>query len=318
MGLHDDFLVLNRANLDGLNLTWAEVMDVIDDAFVQKARGEVQNPPKPKVAPRSDAFVNAMPAFLAGSDSLGIKWVSGFEQNRTKDLPYIYGALLMNDADTGRPLALIDGGWVTEKRTAAVSGVTLRHVPGSVGTLGIIGAGLQGNRHLEVALEVHPEIEHVRVFDHREAHGHALLAQAGERVGTVVHSALEATRDADLVISSISRRMDPRLDGSNTAPDALILPVDYDDTFGPDVVREAAFFAVDDRGQYDSVLHRAFQGYRDPDGELAQLVSGEMTVPDHGRRVFTNMGLAMEDVALGTLILERATATGAGTTITFP
>ena len=101
-------LVLGRDELESLRLSWTEVVDVLEDAFVQKARGLVQNPPKPAVRPRADAFINAMPAYLGGSDRVGIKWVAGFEQNRAKGLPYIYGVFVLNDAETGRPLALID------------------------------------------------------------------------------------------------------------------------------------------------------------------------------------------------------------------
>ena len=66
-------LVLNRADLEGLGLTWAEIIDVLEDAFQQKAKGLVQNPPKPKVSSREDAFIHAMPAYLGGSDRIGLK-----------------------------------------------------------------------------------------------------------------------------------------------------------------------------------------------------------------------------------------------------
>jgi ornithine cyclodeaminase/alanine dehydrogenase-like protein (mu-crystallin family) len=117
----NQMLVLNRADLESLGLTWAEIIDVLDDAFSQKARGLVQNPPKPKVTSREDAFIHAMPAYLGGSDRIGIKWVAGYEQNHAKGLPYIYGAVIMNDAETGRPIALLDGGWITEMRTPGAS-----------------------------------------------------------------------------------------------------------------------------------------------------------------------------------------------------
>ncbi|MCB0945972.1 MAG: hypothetical protein KDB49_13760, partial [Mycobacterium sp.] len=102
----DQMLVLNRADLVGLGLSWAEIIDVLEDAFLQKSRGLVQNPPKPKVTSRGDsAFIHAMPAYLGGSDRIGIKWVAGYEGNHAKGLPYIYGAVIMNDAETGRPIA---------------------------------------------------------------------------------------------------------------------------------------------------------------------------------------------------------------------
>ena len=77
----DRLLVLNRENLLGLGISWTEIVGVLEGAFRQKADGLVQNPPKPAVHPRSDAFINAMPAYLGGSDRVGIKWVAGFEQN---------------------------------------------------------------------------------------------------------------------------------------------------------------------------------------------------------------------------------------------
>jgi ornithine cyclodeaminase/alanine dehydrogenase-like protein (mu-crystallin family) len=118
--MSDDVLVLRGDDLEALGLSWTDVVGVLEDAFTQKAAGLVQNPPKPAVHPRPDAFINAMPAYLGGSDRVGIKWVSGYEGNREKGLPYIYGVLLLTDADTGRPLALIDGTWITEMRTAGV------------------------------------------------------------------------------------------------------------------------------------------------------------------------------------------------------
>ena len=161
-------LVLGRDELESLHLSWTEVVDVLEDVFAQKARGLVQNPPKPAVRPRADAFINAMPAYLGGSDHVSIsEWVARFEQNRAKGLPYIYGVFVLNDAETGRPLALMDGGWITEMRTAGVSGVVVRQVAGQPRRLAIVGAGVQGRRHLELLLDRCPSIEQVGVFDAR-------------------------------------------------------------------------------------------------------------------------------------------------------
>ena len=99
MGLR--MLVMGRSELETLGLGLDDIVDVLDDAFGQKARGLVQNPPKPAVHPRPDAFINAMPAFLGGSDRVGIKWVAGYETNRARGLPYIYGAL--HPVPTRRP-----------------------------------------------------------------------------------------------------------------------------------------------------------------------------------------------------------------------
>ncbi len=315
----NQMLVLNRADLESLGLTWSEIIDVLDDAFGQKARGLVQNPPKPKVTSRDDAFIHAMPAYLGGSDRIGIKWVAGYEQNHAKGLPYIYGAVIINDAETGRPIALLDGGWITEMRTPGVSGVTMRHVPGDPKRLAIVGCGVQGRRHLEVALEVHPGLTHVTAYDYVDGVAQRLLDNAGDRVTTVAATPNDAVAGADLVITTITIALDPKLDCANTDPNALLLPVDYDDAMAPAAFHDAVIYCVDDLGQYGSVADKLyFFGLPAPDTHLAEVVAEEREVPVTGRRMFLNMGIAMDDVALGALALDRATATGAGRYIEFP
>jgi len=313
-----EMLVLGREDLESLDLTWTEIVDVLEDAFGQKAAGLVQNPPKPAVRPREDAFINAMPAYLGGSDRAGIKWVAGYEQNRAEGLPYIYGVFVLTDADTGRPLALIDGGWITEMRTAGVSGVVIRQVPDQRERLAIVGAGVQGRRHLELLLELRPGIEQVRAFDAVPRATEALLALAGDRERVAASSAEDALEDADLVVTVVTVTLEPRLTVENTDADAVLLPVDYDDALGPHAANDASLYVVDDREQYASVAFEHWDGFRPPDGELAEVVAGTRAVPAAGRRMFLNMGIAMDDVALGALCYDRAVERGVGRTIAFP
>jgi alanine dehydrogenase len=311
-------LVLGKHELESLQLSWSDVVDVLDDAFRQKAAGLVQNPPKPAVRPREDAFINAMPAYLGGSDRAGIKWVAGYEQNRAKGLPYIFGVFVLTDAETGRPLALIDGGWITEMRTAGVSGVVMRHVPDEPRRLAIVGAGVQGRRHLELLRALCPSIEQIRVFDAVPEASKALLALTADREGLVATSAELALEGADLVVTVVTVPIEPRLDASNTHDDVLLVPVDYDDALGAEAVNGASLFVIDDAAQYASVADRHWSNFREPDGELAQVVAGELAVPSAGRRVFLDMGIAMDDVALGALCYDRALALGVGRSIAFP
>jgi hypothetical protein len=74
--------------------------------------------------------------------------------------------------------------------------------------------------------------------------------------------------------------------------------------------KEAAFFAVDDLAQYRLLSDRHFDGFREPDAELAQVVSGEVAVPESGRRMFLNMWIAMDDVAFGGFLYELARGRG--------
>lgn len=313
-------LVLNRAALEGLALSWKDIIDVLGEAFAQKAAGQVQNPPKPKVVSREDSFFNAMPAYLGGSDRVGLKWVSGFESNHGLGLPYIYGTMILNDAATGRPLAVLDGGWLTEVRTPGVSGVAMRQFDRTPRRLAVLGAGVQGRGHLEVAVAVHPGIEEVITFDRSPSSAADLLQGAGDRRTRVASSAEDAVAGADLVITCLTSRMDPQVDCAGADEDAFLLPVDYDDAIGASAINTASFFAVDDPDQYRAVRGRGhyFQDLADPAHQLADVVSGTITPPVAGRRVYLNMGLALADVALAGLCLDRATAEGAGQLVDFP
>jgi ornithine cyclodeaminase/alanine dehydrogenase-like protein (mu-crystallin family) len=314
----NDLLVLGRDELASLEVSWPEIVDVLEEAFLQKARGLVQNPPKPALHPRPDSFINAMPAYLGGADRAGLKWIAGYESNRAKGLPYINGIFVLTDAETGRSLAIMDGGWITEMRTAGVSGVVLRQVPVQPRTVAIVGAGAQARRHLEMLLELQPSVEEVRAFDAAPAASEALLALAETPHRVVVDSPLAAVEGADLVITVLTKMLSPRLTCENTAPDALLVPVDYEVALDPRASEGAVLYAVDDLAQYLANVAEHFEGYREPDGELADVVAGTLAVPASGRRMFLNMGIAMDDVAFGALCYDRALARRLGRTIAFP
>jgi len=142
----------------------------------------------------------------------------------------------------------------------------------------------------------------------------------GDQIGVrvVASDAREALEAADLVVTMVTVPLEPRLDAVNTHADAVLLPVDYDDALGAEAANAATLYVVDEPGQYASVADRHWHGFREPDGELAQVVTGELEVPTSGRRVFLDMGIAMDDVALGALCYERALERGIGRTIEFP
>lgn len=96
------------------------------------------------------------------------KLVSFCPENYKSKLPSIYGTIVLADAKTGRPLAIIDGGIVTAMRTAAVSAVGIIHLaPENCHTLGIVGTGLQGIHQAIFACSVR-EISDIWAYDEYE------------------------------------------------------------------------------------------------------------------------------------------------------
>lgn len=312
-----DILVIGRDDAESLGLEWEQVLDVIEDVFRERAEGHVENPPKPGIHPRDDAFIHAMPAYLARSALAGCKWIAGYPRNSSRGLPYIQGLLILTDPATGSTLAVIDGAWLTEVRTAAVSGVVARRFAPRPRRLGVIGCGVQARRHLRMFLDIAPSIQTVQAFDHKPQTASDFTQVAADR-GTsvrVARTAAEAVANADLVLTAGAIRTDPvqELDGSEVAENSVILPIDFDAAWQAKAITGSSLFCVDDVQQYEYYQREGyFRGYPSPAMDLASALSAPDKVPAQGNRTFLNLGLAMEDVALGGLVYRLCTERGAG------
>jgi len=290
---------------------------------------DAELPPKIGVHPRPEgSFAHAMPAHLRGSDAggggdlLGMKWVAGFGTNNDVGLPAINAVVVINDAATGLPIAILDGGPITALRTAAVSGVAIRHfapvVTGRAPRAALIGAGVQGHSHLAVVGRVLPGVS-LTLFDRHPDRAAALAVAARETEGigevALAADARSAVADADVVVTAASfgpvRQV---MTGDWLAPDALIVPVDYATYLAAEVARDAALFVVDDRGQFlanrDAGL---FDGYPDPTATLGEAILAGTGRPDTGRVVVTHLGVGLADVVFGAAIVRQAEALGLGT-----
>jgi ornithine cyclodeaminase/alanine dehydrogenase len=288
---------------------------------------DAELPPKIGVHPRpAGSFAHAMPAHLRGADAagdlLGMKWVAGFGTNNELGLPAISAVVVINDAATGLASAVLDGGPITALRTAAVSGVAIRHfapaVAGRAPRAALIGAGVQGRSHLAVLGRVLPGLS-LTLFDRHPERAEALADAARETEGigevTVVTEARAAVRDADVVVTAASfgpvRQV---MTGEWLARDALVVPVDYATYLAAEVARDAALFLVDDRGQFlanrDAGL---FDGYPEPAATLGEALLGGTERPETGRVVVAHLGVGLADVVFGAAIVRRAEGLGLGT-----
>jgi alanine dehydrogenase len=290
---------------------------------------DAELPPKIGVHPRpDDSFVHAMPAYLRGTDAdgsgdlIGIKWVAGFATNNERGLPAISAVVVINDPETGAPAAILNGGPITAVRTAAISGVAIRHfaptVTGRAPRAALIGAGVQGHGHLAVIGRVLPGVS-LTLFDRHPDRAAALAAaaEATEGIGdvSVAEDARSAVRDGDVVVTVASfgpvRQV---MTADWLTPNALIVPVDYATYLAAEVAREAALFLVDDRGQFLSNRDAGlFDDYPDPGATFGEAILAGTPRPATGRVVVTHLGVGLADVVLGAAIVKRAEALGLGT-----
>jgi len=137
--------------------------------------GASELPSKIGLHPRPEgSFAHAMPAHLrageVAGDLVGMKWVAGFSSNNALGLPSINAVVVLNDPAAGLPTAMLDAGPITAQRTAAISGVAIRHFgPGAADgrsstDVALIGAGVQGHAHVPMIGAVLPGAT-LHVFD---------------------------------------------------------------------------------------------------------------------------------------------------------
>jgi ornithine cyclodeaminase/alanine dehydrogenase-like protein (mu-crystallin family) len=292
---------------------------------------EAELPPKIGIHPRPDgSFVHAMPAHLRGSephgrgDLVGMKWVAGFPGNRALGLPAIHAVVVLNDAATGVPTAVLDGGPITALRTAAVTGVAIKRFRPRTGAAAdptqaaLIGAGVQGHSHVAVLGRTLPGVR-VAIFDRHQERAAELCAVAASTPGITeawaAPDARSAVAAAEVVVTAASFGPVHQVMTSDwLRPDALVVAVDYATYCAAAVAREAGLFLVDHRDQF--LANRAaglFEGYPEPSATIGEAILAGTTRPAHGRVVVTHLGVGLADVLFGSAILRRAEALGLGT-----
>ena len=156
-----------------------EAIARVRDAFVRHRRGEWVMPAKVYLDSPPHGDFRAMPA--RGGELAMLKWISSFPSNRDRALPTVIGVLVISDATTSEPLAILDAGAVTALRTGAVAAVAAEALAGGRGAA-VIGCGVNGvyaARSLAAA-GFGPGVCH----DADEARAAQLAAELGWRVGT--------------------------------------------------------------------------------------------------------------------------------------
>jgi ornithine cyclodeaminase/alanine dehydrogenase-like protein (mu-crystallin family) len=298
---------------------------------------DAQLPPKIGVHPRpAESFAHAMPAHLRDADGdvaddlLGMKWIAGFPSNASRGLAAIHGLVILNDATTGIPKAILDAGPVTAERTAAVSGVAVARFGPTRGPQGdargrrvaLIGAGVQARSHLAVLGRTVPGADLV-VFDRHTDRAEALAAHAATTPGiasaSVSSSARDAADGADIVVTVASFAPPAErqvLVNDWLTRDALVVAVDYATYVAASVAASAALFVVDERGQFLANREAGnFDGYPDPATTLGEAILDGTPRPTTGRVVVTHLGVGLADLVFGDAILRRAVELGIGTTL---
>lgn len=240
-------------------------------------------------------------------------------------LPRIQGLIVLNDAVTGFPLAVMDSVEITALRTAAATAVAARYLANTESAVATIcGCGLQGRMHLEALSRVRP-LKEVYAFDHDFETARRLAAKARDELGVAARATRNlshaASRSTLIVTATPSRA--PLLGPDDVRPGAFVAAVGADSEIKQELEPEllaAAAVVVDHLeqcatiGELHHALGKGLLKQTDVRGELHEVVAGHLI----GRQsveeiiVFDSTGIAIEDVAAASLAFERARDRGVG------
>jgi len=317
-------LLLSEADVRAV-LPMPDLIEAMQGALIDFSTGAADQPVRTVLQIGAErAFFGVMPASVPGRDAMGTKLVTVYESNTARGLPSHLATIILLDPATGALRAIVDGRYITEARTAAVSAVAARLLARpEAGVLALIGSGVQARSHLAALAHVRT-LREVRVWSPDPVHRSAFADRAEPPCPVrAVGSAREAVDGADLV-ALVSAARQPVVQAEWIAPGTHVCAVG---ACRPDqremdtaLVRAARLF-VDSRvaalAEAGDVLLPIAEGAFGADhiaGELGELASGHVpgrTSPDQ-ITIFKSLGMAVEDVVAGHLALERASARGLG------
>ncbi len=314
-------LYLSRKDVEAVKLPMKEIINSLESMFKEKGEGRVEMPPKPGIHTQKDAFIHAMPAYIPAMNSAGIKWISGYPGNQKKGLPYITGLLILNDPETGIPIAIMDATWITAKRTGAATALAAKYLARKESsTVGILACGVQGRSNLE-ALSCEFDITKVKAYDIYPDAAEKFINDMQKIIPAeyeIVQTPKEAVVGLDIVVTSgpILKNPTPVIEAGWLSEGAFASPVDFDSFWQGDALREVDKLATDDISQMDYYRKSGyFSETPQPYADLGEIVCGKKPGRENGseRTMSINLGLALDDMATAPLIYKKAKEMGIGT-----
>jgi alanine dehydrogenase len=318
-----DALYLSGDELEGL-ATVPELIDAVREGYRQRGEGA---PAKPRTTLMNDDPGGMLTGYLAVLPETGAMggytYSAGFGASDAWFLTPIF------DAESGEPLAVLDGAWMNPLKTGAAGAVGLDALaPENATDLAVIGSGTQARGQLRAAAAVR-EFETVRVYSPTGEHRESFAADFDERLAaavTPVGTSAAAIRGADAVITA-TRASEPVFDAGDLDPGTHVTAMgqyhpekrELDAgtiaraTYVPDL-RERAF---QDAGSFLAALDAGRIDENHVHAELGEVIAGEApgrTSPEE-ITVFDSGGTAIETVAAAHLLYERAVEEGLGTGI---
>ncbi|BCG95119.1 ornithine cyclodeaminase [Mesorhizobium sp. 131-2-1] len=307
-------LILNEAEVKSC-IDLGRLLDALADGFRALSGGKVVNPARPQLDIPQAGYSLAMPAWMVGKH-LTVKIVNVFEGNIAKGMPSHLATIHLFDPQTGLPICVMDGTYITAVRTSGSAVLSVRELARrDVKVATVVGAGVQAGQHLRL-LPLVRDFAEIRVVSKEFADAQALAAR---HPGVVAVSDVEAAvRSSDVVclathsyepvISAAWVQPGTHVSSVGVAPPGGELPVELvgkaslfvetSDAFAPTPVGSCELAGIDP--QTGTELGEMLLGVRP-----GRVSADQITV-------YKAMGVAMEDMVAADLAYREAIRRGIG------
>jgi len=315
--------VLSKEDIESV-LTPGRIMEITEEVFAHFGNGEICSPPKVSV-PLQDPgdpgmhWINSMPAFLRYRNVAGLKWVNVTSANSKRGLPVTMGVILLNDAATGMPIAVLDGTWITQMRTGASTAIGAKYFAREDSrVITVVGAGAEGRTNLTAI---------ARCFDLDEARIVDIDKDARARFADAVSEELDLkVTETDTVKAAVATSDMVLL--TTTAQEPLMLaewakPGDYITTVSCFSDLDHRFVDASDKLYMDDKectlgRIRAMADLDIPEekvyGDICEVAAGKKAKREHDREIitYTPAGMGAVDIGVALEALNLARERGLG------
>ena len=316
---------LSSEDIIAVDMSLAEICQAVETAFKEHAYGRCELPPKTAMHPRPETFVHSMPAHLSALQAMGIKYAAAYFENYKRGLPSINGLIILNDVETGIPVVIMDALWISNVRTAAVTSTAIKHLIGNnASVMCIVGAGMQSRQHMEMLNETTPCLEKIQVYDLNRTTTEKFKhdVEAGTRFKVeIVDSAEAAMQGAHVVMTATTMLEKPVFLSQWVDEGTLVLPL-HGGGWDPKILYRADMLVFDDYEQMYSFHGRPggqYHPFPEEHIELGRIVAGleKGRTSDNQLIVDFNLGLALHDMAIASIVYQRATEKELGTPLSY-
>lgn len=318
--LKKEFSVISGAIVHTiLQSDYAKVIDLVKAAYLAHGKKQTINPDSYflKYTEKPEARIIALPAHLGGDFNIsGIKWIASFPKNIAHGISRASAVIVLNDYETGYPIACLEGSVISAFRTAASAALAAQSLIESktVKRLGIIGCGLIARHVLKFMLKSNWEIKELQLFDIVENYSETMKTYAkqhGIKKVFISSSKEELISTCDLITFTTTASKPYVYNPSIFSHKPIVLHLSLRD-LSPNIILESNNI-VDDVNhclKAETSLHLTEQKVKNRDfvtGTIDQVIQGKISMDSQKTTIYSPFGMGILDLAVANYVYRKAT-----------